>query len=79
MGSSNSIPDQPVCLLDPQNSHHCEQSNPVVTYLKKLEDDTVNSSYRQRRDFNMARFRKIGGELVSNAVLHESVSDGKCF
>ena len=79
MGSQNSAPEQPVCLLDPTNSHNCEMSNPVVSFLKKLDDGEVNKTMRQRREFNMRRFRKIGEELVSNAVLHESVNEGKCF
>ena len=68
-----------MCLLDAYNSNNCGQNNPVVSYLKKLEDGEVNRSMKRRRDFNMAQFRKIGEELVSNLVLHESVSEGKCF
>ena len=51
----------------------------MVSFLKKLDDGEVNKTVHQSREFNMSRFRKIGEELVSNAVLHESVNEGKCF
>ena len=79
MGSENSAaPTHPVCLLDALNSHHCTEENPVVSYLKRLDEDQ-GLLQEQSRDFDTDRFRKIGDELVSKAVLSETVRDGKCF
>ena len=84
MGNQHDAPKKPVCLLDAENSHRCTEANPVVSYVKHLDDDAqilqrshdLNSD---RFNFDTNRFRKIGDELVSKLVLHESVSDGKCF
>ena len=81
MGNQNSAPTKPVCLLDADNSHRCTESNPVVSYLKHLEDDVTSliDEGIDTHDHNRNRFRKIGDELVSKAVLHVSVADGQCF
>ena len=82
MGNQNSAPTQPVCLLDADNSHRCTESNPVVSYLKHLDEDVtslLDGSDEDTHDYNYNRFRKIGDELVSKAVLHVSVADGQCF
>lgn len=78
MGTQNSSENQPVCLLDAENSHHCTEDNPTVSFLKHLDKDN-ETLYETKQDFNANRFRKIGDELVSKLILHESVSDGKCF
>jgi len=49
----------------------------VVSYLKHLEGNSEDFATRQ--DINLTRFRKVGDDLISHKVLHESVSDGKCF
>lgn len=80
MGSQNSAAAQPVCLLDTENTHGCAGDNPVVSYLKHLDNEDFESTeLLEKRDFNTDRFRQIGEEIVSKAVLHESVRDGKCF
>ena len=84
MGTQNSASSQPVCLLDAQNSHRCTLDNPVVSYVKHLDDNEIVESMTAASDasqnsFDMSRFRKIGNELVSKLVLQQSVSEGKCF
>ena len=41
MGSQNSTGSQPVCLLDAENSNRCTEENPVISYVKHLDDDKV--------------------------------------
>lgn len=54
-----------------------------MSYLQHLDNEdaavAANLIPLDQRDFNTDRFRLIGEELVSKAVLLESVRDGKCF
>jgi len=56
MGTQNSTANQPVCLLDQENSHHCTEDNPVVTYLKHLDKD-IDTLQETSQDYNTSRFR----------------------